>query len=134
PPEPASEGRAEPAWRSRLGQLYRAQVAAYVAHPWVLAVPIQGSPITPNSSAWLDEALQALEETALSHEERVAVALLIAAQSRFCGMVLAGYADRMRTSGQSPAEVTAEEARLYDALIAGDEFPALRAAVNAGVF
>jgi len=131
---PELDPDAEPGWRARLAQLYRAQVAGFVAHPWMLSIPIQGSPVTPNSSAWLDAALEALASTPLSHEERVAVSLLISGQARFAGTVLAGYADRMRTSGQSPDDVTAEEVALYDSLVTADEYPALREAIEAGVF
>ncbi|UWF77820.1 MULTISPECIES: TetR/AcrR family transcriptional regulator C-terminal domain-containing protein [Microbacterium] len=130
PPEPEPDAD----WRARLVQLFTAQVAMFVAHPWVLSLPIQGTPVTPNSSAWLDAALEALAPTALSEQEQVAVALLIAGQARFCGMVLAGYSDRVRRSGQHPDAITAEEAGLYDALISAEEFPALRRAVDAGVF
>lgn len=128
------ESDADADWRARLRQLYSAQVAMFMAHPWVLSIPIEGSPVTPHSSAWLDAALEALAATPLTSEERVAVSLLIAGQARFCGIVMAGYADRMRERGQSPDAVTAEEAALYDMLISDAEFPALRAAVDAGAF
>ncbi|MFD5224551.1 TetR/AcrR family transcriptional regulator C-terminal domain-containing protein [Microbacterium sp. NPDC058342] len=131
---PETEQGSEDDWRARLSQLYDAQVAMFMAHPWVLSIPIQGSPVTPNGSAWLDAALEALAVTPLMPEERVAVSLLVSGQARFCGMVLAGYADRMREHGQSAESVTAEEAALYDTLISAAEFPALRAAVDAGVF
>ncbi len=62
-------------WRARLLALYEAQIMLYLRHPWMLSLPITGSPITPNSSAWLDAGLAALEETPLTAEERLAVAL-----------------------------------------------------------
>src|SRR6478752_7001251 len=41
-------------WRGRLEALYGELVQGYLRHPWVLDVPINGSPTTPNSAAWMD--------------------------------------------------------------------------------
>lgn len=121
-------------WRDRLLALYAEQVLLYQRHPWMLSLPINGSPITPHSSAWLDASLEALEETPLSAEERVAVALAVTGNARWCGIVQAGYTEQSRSSGLSPDEVAMRESELYDRVITADEFPALRRAIDAGVF
>ena len=41
-------------WRERLKALFRAQLEIYLRHPWMLDIPINGSPTTPNSAAWMD--------------------------------------------------------------------------------
>lgn len=121
-------------WRERLLDLYQEQVLLYLRHPWVLSVPITGSPITPNSSAWLDASLAALETTPLNAEERMAVALAVTGDARWCGIVLAGYTEQSRGSGLTPEEVAVREATLYDRVITADEFPALRRAIEEDVF
>lgn len=121
-------------WRDRLLALYEAQVLLYVRHPWVLSLPINGSPITPNSSAWLDAALAALEATPLSAEERLAVGLAVTGDARWCGIVQAGYTEQARGSGLSPDQVAVREAALYDRVIDADAFPALRRAIDDGIF
>lgn len=121
-------------WRDRLLGLYAEQVLLYQRHPWMLSVPITGSPITPNSSAWLDASLEALEGTPLSSEERVAVALAVTGNARWCGIVQAGYTEQSRGSGLAPDEVAVRESELYDRVITADEFPALRRAIDDGVF
>lgn len=131
---PPEEFRAEEGWRAQLGLLFKAQVEIYLRHPWVLSLPITGSPVTPNSSAWLDASLESLAETPLSQEERVAVSLLVTGHSRFYGMVLAGYSEAARVSGASAEEVSERESALYDMVISVDEFPALREAIDAGIF
>lgn len=131
PPESHLEAEG---WRARLAALYEAQVGLYLRHPWILSLPITGSPITPNSSAWLDAALAALDGTPLSAEERMAVALAVTGHARWCGIVLAGYTEQSRGSGLTPAEVTAREAVLFDRVITAEEFPALRQAIEQGVF
>lgn len=121
-------------WRDRLLALYEEQVLMYQRHPWMLSVPITGSPITPNSSAWLDAALAALEDTALTAEERIATALAVTGHARWCGIVQAGYTEQARGTGLSADEVAVGEADLYDRVISADEFPALRQAIDEGVF
>lgn len=121
-------------WRPRLLALFAAQVLLYQRHPWMLSLPINGSPITPHSSAWLDASLEALEATPLSADERMAVALAVTGNARWCGIVQAGYTEQSRGSGLAPDEVARRESELYDRVITADEFPALRRAIDDGVF
>jgi len=130
PPETVRED----GWRAGLGLLFSSMLASYLRHPWMLDIPITGSPITPNSSAWIEAGLVALADTALTQEERVAVTLLVTGHARWYGTILAGYATQARTSGMTPEQITAREAALFDALISADGYPALRAAVEDGVF
>jgi len=131
PPEQIGEAAD---WREKLRALYAAQVRSYLEHPWVLDIPISGSPATPNSSAWMDVGLAALEDTPLAATERLAVVLLVTGQARWAGIVFAGYARTQRTTGLDPAVVARREDELYRALIDQDAYPALRAAIEAGVF
>ncbi|UJP09005.1 TetR/AcrR family transcriptional regulator [Microbacterium sp. KUDC0406] len=131
---PPEDLREHDGWRARLRAYFEAQVLIYLRHPWILSLPITGSPITPNSSAWLDSALDALGDTPLNPSERLAVALACTGQARWYGTVLAGYTEQARTSGLSPEEITAREAALFDRVITAAEFPALRAAIESGVF
>jgi len=63
---PPEEFRAQDGWRARLRTLFEAQARTYLEHPWLVALPITGAPVTPNSSAWLDAALESLAETPLA--------------------------------------------------------------------
>lgn len=130
---PASHLEVE-GWRERLLSLYEEQVVLYLRHPWMLSLPITGSPITPHSSAWLDASLAALEGTPLTAEERLAVALAVTGHARWCGIVQAGYTEQSRGSGLTPDEVAAREAALFDRVITAEEFPALRRAIEDDVF
>jgi AcrR family transcriptional regulator len=131
---PPEEFRDQEGWRARLRALFEAQVLIYLRHPWVLSLPITGSPITPNSSAWMDAGLESLDGTPLTQSERLAVALSITGSARWYGTVLAGYADESRTTGLSAEEVSARESALFDRVIIAEEFPYLRAAIDDGVF
>ncbi|MGC5172671.1 TetR/AcrR family transcriptional regulator C-terminal domain-containing protein [Microbacterium sp. DT81.1] len=121
-------------WRERLRAIFRAMLDIYLRHSWMIDVPITGSPTTPNSSAWMEVVLEAVDETPLSAEERLAVTLLVTGQARWYGTVLAGYAATGRATGLTPEQITLREAALFDGLISADEFPSLRRAIDAGVF
>jgi len=131
---PSGAHREAEGWRAKMLVLFREQVGIYMRHPWLLSIPITGSPVTPNSSAWIEEGLAALDETPLNPEERMAAILAITGQARWNGMVLAGYAENARASGRSDEEVAAQEQSFYDAVITPEAYPHLRAVVDAGVF
>ena len=131
---PPEEYRIQEGWRAKLRTLFEAQVVVYLRHPWMLSIPITGSPITPNSSAWLDAGLDALAETPLTDAERLAVALSVTGEARWYGLVSAGYTEQSRATGLSAEEVSVREAALFDRVISADEYPALRRAIDAGVF
>lgn len=131
---PSEAVRASPDWRTGLERLAREQIQAYLRHPWVLDVPISGSPATPNSSAWMDAGLHVLARTPLEPSERLGVLLMVTGHARWAGIVLAGYARARRVSGSSEEEVTRREDALYRSLISADAYPDLRAAIDAGVF
>lgn len=131
---PPAEHREHDDWRERLRALFEAQVRIYMEHPWLLELPILGSPITPNSSAWIEAGLGALDGTPLGDSDRMAIALGVMGIARWNGQVFAGYAQNARSSGLSPQEAAEREAALFDRVITADEFPSLRRAIDGGVF
>lgn len=131
---PSEESRGAGGWREQLEALYREQIQAYLRHPWVLDVPISGIPSTPNSAAWMDAGLRALADTPLTHDERLAVLLIVTGSARWTGMVLAGYVRLERERGMGDHELTRYEDALFRSLITADAYPALREAIDAGAF
>jgi len=129
-----SDATREGTWREQLEKLYAEQVARYLEHPWVLDVPISGSPATPNSAAWMDAGLRALSSTGLSFNERLSVMLEVTGQARWTGSVVAGYARTQQEEGLTDADIARREDELFRSLISADEYPHLRAAIEAGVF
>ncbi len=121
-------------WRAQLEALCHAMIQLYLEHPWVLEVPINGSPTTPNSAAWMDAGIAALDETPLTHGERLSAMLLITGHARWAGMVFAGYARIEREEGVTDHDVALREDATFRQLITADAYPALRAAIDAGVF
>jgi len=131
---PSEATRTAGGWRERLEALYREQLQHYLVHPWVLDIPISGVPATPNSAAWMDAGLSALSDTGLTHEERLAVMLLVTGTAHWAGTVLAGYARVQREQGLDDQAIARREDAMFRALISADEYPELRAAIEAGAF
>ncbi len=119
-------------WRSEAERLYRAHVDVYLRHPWLLSLPVNGTPATPSTAAWMDAYLAAFAGTALGSDDQMAAMLAIMGQARWFGTVAAGYADAARAEGLTVAQVGEREAELFSALIDGDVYPHTRAALDAG--
>ena len=60
--------------------------------------------------------------------------LLITGHARWAGMVFAGYARIEREEGVTDQDVALREDATFRQLITADAYPALRAAIDAGVF
>lgn len=131
---PPESYRAAATWREALEALFTGQVEIYLRHPWMLSLPISGAPTTPNSSAWLDAGFEALARTPLRAEEKLAAVLQVTGQSRWYGTVLAGYTERARREGLTDAEITEQEAALYDMVVTAEAYPKLREAIDADAF
>ena len=100
----------------------------------MLDIPISGVPATPNSAAWMDAGISALDDTPLTYEERLAVMLLVTGTAHWAGTVLAGYARMEREQGVGSDTIARNEDAMFRALITAEAYPSLRAAIEAGAF
>ncbi|MGR0320139.1 TetR/AcrR family transcriptional regulator [Agromyces sp. ZXT2-3] len=133
PPEPDPD--LEPSdWRGRLRAIAHAEVEVHRRHPWLLDVAIQGTPVTPNNLAWMDAMLDALSGTPLDEHERVATILLVTGQVRWQSTIEHSYDVASREAGVEPQAIDDGRSAILDAFVTAEEFPALRRAVDAGVF
>lgn len=121
-------------WREGMRAWAAESLRSFVEHPWLLDIPISGTPITPNNLAWLDAALTALESTPLEYADKISVVLGVMAQTRWEGIVSRGYTDAAASSGTSTDDLDVQSAELLAGLITEAEFPQVRRALEAGVF
>lgn len=133
PPEP-DPGLDPSDWRGRLRGIGQAQVDVHRRHPWLLDIPIQGTPITPNNLAWMDAMLEALSGVPLDEDERVAIILLLTGQLRWQSTIEHSYEVAAGEAGIDPQAIDDGRSAILDAFVSAEEFPALRRAVDAGVF
>ena len=96
----------------------------YHRHPWILQTAAAGPPADPGQLAWLDAGLAALGATGLAERDKLAAVMAVLHYVR----------------GAAALDIEAVQSNLsnYPALLrrllTADRFPALTAAVEAGVF
>ena len=121
-------------WRMGLRRCATWLTDAMSAHPWSTHVPITGPPLTPNSVAWLDAALASLGATGLTEGEKASVALMLSGYVREHVMLMADVAANFLGSAETPDAAMRGYVETLRGVAPPDRFPALRAAVDAGVF
>src|SRR3954468_5145154 len=115
-------------WRAALSTWKDGQLSAFLEHPWLLDIPVASMTPTPNNLAWFDAGLQALAATPLSAEDKASVVLAVQAQARW---------EATARRGPGPTGDAASESRnaaLLASLVTQEEFPAVYAALQEGVF
>jgi AcrR family transcriptional regulator len=121
-------------WRAGLDAWTRATVELYIEHPWMLDIPISGTPVTPNNLAWLESALQVLDPVPISLDDKTSIVLALIAQARWEGLVSRGYAEAAAAAGGTPDDLEIAATGILEQLVTAEEFPFVHAAVRAGVF
>ena len=118
---PLTIGQATP-WREGLTRWHRAVLDVYAEHPWLLDIPIEGEPNTPNNLAWLDAGLSVLVDTPLPPSSRVSALLLLSGYSRWAATIFRNH------DGPTIGAATLAE------LVTPEQFPFLAPAIAAGAF
>jgi AcrR family transcriptional regulator len=121
PPAPRDE-----AWRPALERWCAALRDGLAVHPWVLDLPIGGPPATPAQIAWMEGGFRALERTGLSEQEKGAVVLMLNGQVFWEARVAAELGRSGGTAGMT--------ASFIDRVTDAERFPAVRRALDAGIF
>jgi AcrR family transcriptional regulator len=123
PPPPA----AGEDWRAGLMRWAVGVRTAYQTNPWALRVPISGPPLGPNNVAWLDNALTALADTALTEQEKLSCVLLVSGFVRNDVTLALDFAEASGGAPQMPGY-----GQLLARLISAEERPALYRAIASG--
>ncbi len=131
PPETVAEADG---WRAAITVWGRETVELYLEHPWLLDIPIEGTPQTPNNLAWMDAGLAALTGLPLDYEDKVSAMLAVMAQVRWQSTILRGYTQAAEAAGVTPDAIDSRASGLLAELITPEQFPEVHAALAAGVF
>jgi AcrR family transcriptional regulator len=129
PPESVAQAET---WREGLRRWAAEQSAMYESHPWLLDIPIEGTPLTPNNLAWLDAALEALSGLAVDYDTKIACVLAVIAQVRWESVVVRGYVEAAK--GESPDVLDLRAEQMLHQLVTPAEFPLVHAALIEGAF
>jgi len=120
-------------WRAGLTRWAWAERDALRRHPWILRVPINAPPATPNQLAWLEAGLRCLADTGLSEQQKLSVMLLLTGFVRSEVGLATEIETAAQASGTTVTEVMAGYAHLLQRLVDDRRFPALSTVVQAGV-
>jgi AcrR family transcriptional regulator len=110
-------------WRGALANWAAGLWDVYHRHPWVLQTAAAGPPLDPGQLAWLDAGLAALGATGLAERDKLAAVMAV------LHYVRGAAALDIEAAVEGP-----DYPALLRRLLDGDRFPALAAAVAAGVF
>ncbi|SRR6266498_8271 len=120
-------------WRERLEEWSRIQLEAFRRFPWILHIPISGSPIMPHQLRFMEWGLRAMGGSRLAGHEKLSVLLLITSYTRaFAGLasdIVAAFA-----AGDPLAQSPSGYSALIKKLTTVEEFPALHEAAESGVW
>jgi AcrR family transcriptional regulator len=122
-PDPPPVPKDPSNWRGALTDWAAGLWEVYHRHPWVLQTAATGPPLDPGQLAWLDAGLAALRDTGLTERDKLAAVMAVLHYVR-------GAAALSIEAAVEGPDYPALLRRLLD----GDRFPALAAAVAAGVF
>jgi AcrR family transcriptional regulator len=120
-------------WRAGLSRWAWTERAVYRRNPWVLRIPISGPPVTPNAIAWLERGLACLGDTGLHEGEKLSVILLLTGYVRNQATLDADISAARAAADAAWPLAMASYGRLLARLTDPERFPALHAAIAAGV-
>ncbi|MFI2117818.1 TetR/AcrR family transcriptional regulator [Streptomyces rubiginosohelvolus] len=132
PPEPLSARESGAGWREALAEWASAQRDRLHAHLWLLRIPVGGPPATPNSLAWWEQGIQALESSGLAEGDKTSVVLLVSNFVRSEAALMADLAAAVTARGVSPDEVTASYERTLRRLVDPVRHPGISRLLESG--
>lgn len=121
--EPPDHEPIDDDWRAGLRGWAHELAATYARHPWLLDIPIDGVPLTPNSLGWLDWGLRILAPARMTASDAVAAVLMISGLVRWQATI-----DRAVAGGE---QFEAEQF-VFGELVTPDRYPGLAAALADG--
>jgi AcrR family transcriptional regulator len=103
-------------WREGIQLWARANLECFLAHPWLLDVPVEGVPLTPNGLAWADAGVFALRDSGLHGGALLSALVAVNGEMRWIG-------ELMRSRDGKPSVIDADNQSLFAQLITPDAYP-----------
>ncbi|MFF6931178.1 MULTISPECIES: TetR/AcrR family transcriptional regulator C-terminal domain-containing protein [Streptomyces] len=120
-------------WRAALTEWASAQRERYHAHLWALRIPIGGPPATPNSVAWWEQGLRALEDSGLGEGDKTSVILLVSNFVRSEALMMSDLAAAVVARGVTSDELMASHERTLKRLVDPERHPGIARQLETGV-
>jgi len=128
--QPSTPAGSPDEWRTGLERWSRELQNVVEHHPWLVALPLARMPFGPNRLAWVEAGLRALADTPLEELEKAALVLLLN------GYVFseARLSAEVRQDDDAVPDAASGPGDLFDAIVDAERFPAVRRALEAGMF
>jgi AcrR family transcriptional regulator len=128
---PASLAAAGGGWRAGLERWCWEMRLGLRRHPWVERVPVGGLMGTPSQLGWMDRGLAAMADTGLSEEEKAEILLLINGYVYWEARL---SADLAQVEREGPPSAATHFGAVLAQIVDGDRYPAVKRALDAGIF
>ncbi|UED85981.1 TetR/AcrR family transcriptional regulator [Streptomyces profundus] len=121
-------------WRGRLRAWCHATRQALLSRPWMFDIPIGAPPMGPNNLAWMEVALAALDDTALTEDDMMGVLMILT------GFVVGEARQEVTmTSASARTGVSYQDwghiyARMLRRVLTDDRYPTVAHVVKTGTF
>lgn len=116
-------------WRSRLLSWAMGQRAAIDRNVWIVQMPMATPPLAPNSLAWMERGLEAMDGTGLTDSQQIAILGLLASHALIDAR-MAFDARQARSGADETSSV--DYGAVMRELVEADRFPRLHRAVWSG--
>ena len=114
-------------WASQSLELYR-------RHPWLLDVPVESFPVTPNSLSWLDAVLDGFSGSDVDPGIQLDIVLALTALSRWEATIQRGYSVAAAKGAGTPDDVNSRGAAILAEFVTPEQFPSLAPIIASGAF
>lgn len=121
---PPDSLRRDTHWRKAVTEWVLAILDRYLTHPWLLDMPVRGTPATPNLLRWLETFMECMADCGLTESDIIGCALLLDGYTRST----AHLARDLRESMIQPAH-RAATAEFLQPLLRDRGFPLMSAAM-----
>nr|WP_119293953.1 TetR/AcrR family transcriptional regulator C-terminal domain-containing protein [Streptomyces sp. YIM 130001] len=132
--DPPSLPPAEGGWRAGLTRWVIGLRAMYHSHLWMLRIPLSGPPASPQSVAWMEYGLAALDGSGLDEAERLGVVTLLSGYVRQEATLMSDLDAAYTANGLTPDVVLRRYARTLTHLTTPERNPAVTRLLNSDVF
>ena len=130
PPDPPPDED----WRTGLSRFARTYLALLREHPWIVRVPIDAPPATPNQIAWLDHGLSTLGGTGLLEHEKLSTIIMLSGMVRSWALLTADIDAAAQAAGDTADEAMLGYGQLLARLVDPLRFPAVGRLIASGTF
>ncbi|MFI5907457.1 TetR/AcrR family transcriptional regulator [Dactylosporangium sp. NPDC051541] len=122
---PAPEADPGLGWRAGLRGFADDYLALLRRQSWVVRVPINSPPITPNQIGWMNHGLAVMRDTSLRHDERLSTIMMVSGMARNWALLTADIDAAAQAAGGTTDQAMAEYGRLLHLLADPARFPAI---------